>query len=591
MGASVQTQRVAAAREEFLLSGGRGRIAVRAAILTSWQRSRIAGVDTSAPSVPFYETIDPRGRLARAAAPVIERLQDQLSDIPVSIVLTDNQGCLIERKDSQRRLARRFDTVYFAPGFSYAEAYVGTNGVGTALEVGRPIYVCGPEHFNERSTAFACAGAPIRHPLTRRIEGLIDLSCLATDANPMMRAIVQQAALEVERLLLEHASARQRLVLEEFLASCRSSNGAVVAVSGDVIFANGHASSVLTAADEALLRLTAADSQSLRSGTLNEMSLTDERRARIYSYPVTRGGDVAGVVFEVNLLRNRPLPGSVVRPRVPVALPGLVGRSQAWLSACGQVQEAARDRTPLLITGENGVGKVALAKGAHQDREPTGRCIVIDCGRETQQLLGDLRAAGQAPVTTLVLSHVERLDPVAVEEAASLLDALLVQQPRPWVVGTVSVGSNVPDSLLWHFTTSVAVPPLRHRADDLDRLVPAVLKHLAPARHVECTMDAMRVLSRYAWPGNVAELQQALRAALTRRLAGPIRREDLPAECFTISRRTLTPIEALERDAIIGALTTANGNRKMAAANLGMSRSSLYRKIQSFGITHISTQA
>ena len=101
----------------------------------------------------------------------------------------------------------------------------------------------------------------------------------------------------------------------------------------------------------------------------------------------------------------------------------------------------------------------------------------------------------------------------------------------------------------------------------------------------------VRLVPVRAWPGNVAELQQALRAALTRRLAGPIRREDLPAECFTISRRTLTPIEALERDAIIGALTTANGNRKMAAANLGMSRSSLYRKIQSFGIMHISTQA
>jgi sigma-54 dependent transcriptional regulator, acetoin dehydrogenase operon transcriptional activator AcoR len=116
-------------------------------------------------------------------------------------------------------------------------------------------------------------------------------------------------------------------------------------------------------------------------------------------------------------------------------------------------------------------------------------------------------------------------------------------------------------------------------------LVPALLNRLAPTRHAECTADVMRVLARNVWPGNVAELQQVLRAALTRRPVGPLSREDLPPTCFTTSRRVLSPIEALERDAILRALADAEGNRKLAAANLGMSRSSLYRKIHAFGIT------
>lgn len=573
------------ARAAFLTSGSvAGAAAVGDTILTSWHRSRVAGVDIDTPDVPYGDAIDLRSRLAQCAAPVIDRLHDQLDDIPVSIVLTDAQGRLIERRDSERTLARVFDTVCFAPGFSYAEAHVGTNGVGTALEDGRPVFVCGPEHFNERSMPFACAGAPIRDPLTRRIEGLIDLSCLADDANPMMRALVQEAALDIERLLLEDGSERQRLVLERFLAACRGSSNAVLSISGDVVIANTRASSLLTPADEALLRLAAADAEQVAPGTVTEMSLAEGRWAQVRCHPVTQGRGLAGAVFEVQLADPEPARRPAARTRPPVVLPGLVGRSQAWVDTCGQVRDAARARTPLLVVGEPGVGKLALVRGAHQDRNPAGGLVVIDCG--TPEPLGDRLAAGLPSASTVVLRHLERLDPSTVDEAATLLHGMARHGSRPWIVGTVSAGAGTPGPLLDHFTAAVTVPPLRHRADDLHELVPALLTRLAPTRDVECTADALRVLAGNVWPGNVAELRGVLRAALTRRPVGHIRREDLPSTCFVTSRRVLRPIEALERDAIIGALADAGGNRKQAAVNLGMSRSSLYRKIHAFGITY-----
>jgi transcriptional regulator of acetoin/glycerol metabolism len=82
----------------------------------------------------------------------------------------------------------------------------------------------------------------------------------------------------------------------------------------------------------------------------------------------------------------------------------------------------------------------------------------------------------------------------------------------------------------------------------------------------------------------VAQLQVVLREALVRRPAGDLRSEDLPAECFTSCQRVLMPMEALERDAIIAALHRAGGNRLKAAAELGIARSSLYRKMESYGI-------
>jgi transcriptional regulator of acetoin/glycerol metabolism len=280
-----------------------------------------------------------------------------------------------------------------------------------------------------------------------------------------------------------------------------------------------------------------------------------------------------------------PARRSAARHRPPIALPGLVGRSKSWVDVCIHVREAARARVPTLIVGEPGVGKLALARGAHQDRDPTASILVVDCENDLPEQLHGLLAAGYTQASTVVFRHLERLDPSGTAETADLLAEFAQQPTGPWVVGTASVGLGIPDPMLRPFRAAVTVPPLRHRADDLHELVPALLNRLAPGRHATCTADAIRVLERNVWPGNVAELLEVLRNALIRRPVGPIRLEDLPPACFTTSRRALTPIEALERDAIIRALADADGNRKRAAENLGMSRSSLYRKIHVFGLT------
>ena len=76
----------------------------------------------------------------------------------------------------------------------------------------------------------------------------------------------------------------------------------------------------------------------------------------------------------------------------------------------------------------------------------------------------------------------------------------------------------------------------------------------------------------------------ALHQALLRRPVGEIRPEDLPGWCRTSGARTLSPIEAAERDAIVSALQQCGGNRVHAAAALGMARSSLYRKIKKYDL-------
>ncbi len=86
------------------------------------------------------------------------------------------------------------------------------------------------------------------------------------------------------------------------------------------------------------------------------------------------------------------------------------------------------------------------------------------------------------------------------------------------------------------------------------------------------------------WPGNVAQLRHVLSDTLTRQRSGTIPAEKLPPECHSLIRRTLTRLEALERDAIVRSLQDSDGDKPAAARALGISRATMYRKIKDYGI-------
>ena len=157
---------------------------------------------------------------------------------------------------------------------------------------------------------------------------------------------------------------------------------------------------------------------------------------------------------------------------------------------------------------------------------------------------------------------------------------------RGWIAATTSAERNSPlvDMLVFpFFTHTVTVPALRHRIEDLEELVPMLLNELTRGE-VRVDGAAMRQLSKLAWPGNVAQLRSVLAETVTRQRSGVIGVDKLPAECRSLTRRKLTRLEALERDAIVRSLSENDGNKADAADALGMSRATIYRKIKDFGI-------
>ncbi len=570
---------------------------VREPILASWTRSRELAVDADRIHPTLTGDVDTDSLLARTAAPVLRSLREQLDGQPMSILLTDPAGLVLTRQSGDSTLDSYLDRVNLAPGFSYAESCVGTNGIGTALEVGGPTYVFGHEHYAEHLEQLACAGVPIRHPLTGRTVGAIDLTCWVKDAGPLLMTLAKNTAEQIRQALAVSASGGQMELLTEYLRTCRRLPGIVIAVGDESVIVNDHARSVLDPVDQAALVALAAEDRGDDHRWTTLVDLPSGGRARLYGQPVRPGPHSPGAVVHVRMVRTDagPAAGHVAGPRMP--LPGLVGCSPAWLRASDQVESASSADEWLVVAGEPGVGKLALLRAVQLRRQPVRRLVTLDAATAhadphwsalARRALADAGDAGDAVVVT----HLDALDPARLRDLSTALVRGAAREPRsrPWVAVTLRDTHVGPElgRVLRLMPRTVEVPPLRLHLEDLDPLVTFFLGRLGQGEQVSCSSEAMQVLSRGTWPGNTAELLEMLRDLVRHRRSGAITAEELPAAVRTVCRRRLTVLESLERDAVVQALADSAGDKTRAAARLGVSRATVYRKIHEYGIVDVA---
>lgn len=567
-------------------------------VAASWRRSSDAGVQPHLITPPYDPEIDFGSRLVRFAQPVVQHLCEQVADLPGSVALTDARGRLVFRRDNSSPIGRMLDRVYFAPGFDYAEAAVGTNGVGTALEMGEAVHIVGAEHYVEELQKFACAGAPIRNPLNGRIEGVLDLSCLSDQSTPVMRSLVGFAARQIERSMLLDRDPRQQALFEAYTQAEARSKQPVMAVGPRVVLANAALQALLEVWDQQVLQDHMRFLMSRHLTVDDHLELPSGRRVRLHGARIQVGAAIAGMVGKVSTAT-----GSVSRIASPVCATVAVtsrasesgaGHSQvpSWRAAAATVEEAMRSATPLLVLGEPGSGRRTLLATTLRRSDPTSRITVLgvdEIDAAPGEAAARLREMPSTP-TLLVLRDVDRLSPHALTSLADTLAAAVNSRPAKALVAAtasaaVAESGTHQQRLLALFGASTTVPALRYRRADLPGLVDGLLADLAPHRQVTLSPDAWRVVLGYDWPGNIREVKHALAAALTRRPVGVIQASDLPAYCQSAPRTALRLVDQAERDTIVATLRQVGGNRVAAAAALGLARSTLYRKIRQYGIT------
>jgi sigma-54 dependent transcriptional regulator, acetoin dehydrogenase operon transcriptional activator AcoR len=579
---------LAEARERFLAAESVDPNAVRKPILASWWRSRQWHVAADHIELDYLHDPDLESNLARTADPVLRHLHEQLDGQPISIILTDSAGVVLTRLTADRDLERQLDGVKLAPGFSYAEARVGTNGIGTALESGGPAHVFGHEHYAEHLEQFGCAGVPIHDPVSGKTVGVIDLTCWRKNADPLLVSLVKATADQITQALLAAGSRRDMHLLQEYVRACRRTGGIVLALGNDVVMLNDHARQVLDPGDQSALIGHATEALARHNPGAVTVDLPSGVAARMFCRRISGDGPFADGVVHVKLAAAALVAPEVPAPRAAMYLPGLVGSGVLWLRACREAETLYDASDWMTIEGESGVGKLALARAVHQRRNPAAPFHVLDAADADQDWLTKARGELLDGAGLLVIRHVDALNARQMHTLASALQEARTAKRHQELRVAVTLNRKQAGvdltRLLRFFQGTVELPPLRHHIEDLHELVPFFLARLSGQGRLTCSPEAMQLLLRHNWPGNAEQLWQVLKQVVQRRRAGVIMPKDLPPECWTVSRRLLSPLESIERDAIVQSLQDHDGNKVRAAEALGMSRATIYRKIHEYGI-------
>jgi transcriptional regulator of acetoin/glycerol metabolism len=186
---------------ESLAADGRRRPGsrLRAEIAASWHRSAAHGVRPDQFCVPYAAPNASADILRLAATPVADAVGTDLAGTGVSLLVSDQEACILDRRAPDTSLRNALDRLYLAPGFRYGEQAVGTTAISVALSQRRPAIVAAGEHYADSLTAMVCAAAPVVDPLGGNVLGTIGLACRAEAASTLMIALVRRAARDVEQ--------------------------------------------------------------------------------------------------------------------------------------------------------------------------------------------------------------------------------------------------------------------------------------------------------------------------------------------------------------------------------------------------------
>jgi hypothetical protein len=287
--------------------------------------------------------------------------------------------------------------------------------------------------------------------------------------------------------------------------------------------------------------------------------------------------------------RATPAPrGEVFRVETPRLEPGagtLSDLSPAWTHVLARAERALADHRVVLATGEPSSGRATLLAQAMRRQHPRERILSASAPApvDAEAWLGLWTPELGKPDTGVVVRDADLLPTWVAERLRDLVVQARGHAPMaPLPFGlTARTFETVPSALASLVDSVVEVAPLRERPDDV---IP--LAHLAAlrvrGREVTLTPAAESALRACGWPGNVGQLQGAVRAAATR--GDVVDLQHLPADVLSGSTRLLTRIERFERDEITRVLTRPGISVREAAQELGMSRATVYRKLAQYDI-------
>jgi PAS domain S-box-containing protein len=377
-----------------------------------------------------------------------------------------------------------------------------------------------------------------------------------------------------------------------------------------------------------ILQGTLARGTPIKNFSIRFTDRTGDERTVILSTALLKDGDrrVSGVVLilhDISEIRNlqRRLDDHPVYHK-------LIGKNRRMQDIYTLIRKVAAAEAPVLIEGESGSGKGLIAEAIHRlSQRRDGPFVKVNCAALSESLLeselfGHVKGAftgairdriGRFEVAdggTIFLDEIGEIPPATQIKLLTTLQDKIIERvgdvkPIPVDVRIVSATNRTLKELVTEKTfredlyyrlkvVRIEAPPLRHRADD----IPTLVAHFVERQRMETgkpiggvSDEALRYLVRYRWPGNVRELENAIAQAFVLAEGTIITPACLPEEIVTsltappAATEPSAPTGAFdERGAIVAALARAGGRKSEAARIMGIDRTTLWRKMKSYGL-------
>lgn len=596
----------------------------------------------------YQRRIRKNEHLIEMARPIMESIYGSLEKTRYLVVLYDPYGYHLLRLGTRKDF-QRSEKFKIREGLCFEERHVGTCGFSLAKHHQKPVQITGCEHYSSLLHYVTGSYAPILSPDKVSLTAVIGVSGARTQPNEHTLAIVIAAATAIENLLKLDRSRRDQFILTKSLQIAMNSleDGVIIFDKNlRIVKMNSKAQNIFGLKEVQGLHITdlpqieeirrsAVQCLESRQQEPEEIDCLIKQRMYVVGIKMlsSKSDSIEGILVQLKNMRQiTRIFQNIAGEKPRFTLKNMVAVSPCMAEIRQIIEIASRTDASVIIEGESGTGKEVVAQCIHNESSRKNfPFVAVNCAAIPHELLEstlfghEKGAFTGADTTHLGKFEIAHQGTLMLDEIGEMSTAMQAKMLRAIETGKIErIGGKNPFSVDVRIISAtnwgmyelirqnrfradlfyrlnvfrLVIPPLRSRIDDIPDLVDMFVLEFAAMYKIPVPIISEQYLSimkAHDWPGNVRELKNAIQYSIARlnngeelseiHLAGffPSTGDFDPVDCVEIQSQNL---DLLEKKLILKSVENFKGNKTRAARSLGISRATLYRKLNQMRPVH-----
>ena len=585
-------QTIAKAWEHFVAKAVIDMDIVPEIIAGSWQRCRQAGIDpynggsiTIMDETELKNLRNQKSTLIAIARPFMENIYNFVAGSGFAVILSDETGKILETLGDPV-INKKAMEISLIPGSNWCEESAGTNGIGTALVLEKPVQISGEEHYCQNIHNWTCSAAPITGD-DGQVIGALQMSGPSQASNKHTLGMVVAAVKAIEEQLRVQKKNQELTLVNNRINSVfhTMSDGVMVLNSGGIVEQiNPSAERILNKSKnkvngfhiEEVLKNIPKIKEILNSGkpfsNIEVMDQSDKNHLHCLisgeALKDNQGRYLGGVIIINPINKIKKLVNRFAGSEARFQFTDIIGNSQHLQEAIRIAALAAENDSNILLEGESGTGKEVFAQAIHNaSRRRNGPFVALNCAAIPRELMGSelfgyVEGAftgayrggrpGKFELATGGTLFLDEIGDMTQGKQGALLRA--IQEKKIVRIGDDKIipvdvriicatnknlreaveKKNFREDLFYRLNViTIKLPPLRDHREDIPQLFEYFLDEISRRLAIEIDYYEPKIveaLTRYDWPGNARELQNVVERMVCVARDKRLSYRDLPSE-------------------------------------------------------------